>query len=90
MFIIITGEVGIYLNYNLDKCVATVKDNQCFGERALQAKEHRSAWVKAIKPTVCLTVSRNDYNRKIFYIESLHKNQRLKFLMSHDFCKGWP
>ena len=36
MFVILTGEVGIYLDKNITNCAVTLKENQVFGEASLQ------------------------------------------------------
>ena len=35
MFVILVGEVGIYLDNRMDHCVVALKENQVFGEQSL-------------------------------------------------------
>ena len=35
MYILISGEVGIYVDEQMNECVARLKENYIFGERAL-------------------------------------------------------
>ena len=46
MYILFQGEVGIYINAN-ESCVATLKDNKVFGERALENDDKRGATIIA-------------------------------------------
>lgn len=59
MYIVFSGSVGIYVPD--DKCVATLSENQVFGEKALETNERRGATVKAHNETVCLVLMKNDY-----------------------------
>jgi CRP-like cAMP-binding protein len=59
MYILFSGEVGVYLTEN--KCLAQLKENKVFGERALDTKEKRGATIIAHKSTVCLILMKNDY-----------------------------
>ena len=51
MYIVISGEVGIYVDGGLSECVARLRENYIFGERALQTQALRGAWVVAHMPT---------------------------------------
>ena len=46
MFILLNGEVGVYVGYD-DTCVAVLKDNKVFGERALEHDDKRTATIIA-------------------------------------------
>lgn len=43
MYILFSGEVGVYMD---NKCIAVLKEGKVFGERALETDEVRSATVK--------------------------------------------
>lgn len=89
MYIVISGEVGIYIDEQQSECVARVKENYIFGERALQHQAKRMAWVRAHKPTVCLTLDVVDFNKQIYFRENQGSIVRLKFMTEHAFCEGW-
>jgi len=67
MFIVIKGEVGIYLDEGLKVRLASIKDNHIFGERALLRQIKRTAWAKAHTRTICLTLSTSDFDNQIYY-----------------------
>lgn len=46
MYILFEGEVGVYLGED-DNCVAVLKDNKVFGERALETDDLRGATIIA-------------------------------------------
>jgi CRP-like cAMP-binding protein len=39
MYIIIKGEVGVYVDETHSNCIAILKENKVFGERALETEE---------------------------------------------------
>lgn len=41
MYLIIKGEVGVYIDEELSNCIAVLKENKLFGERALDNDEKR-------------------------------------------------
>jgi CRP-like cAMP-binding protein len=41
MYILISGEVGVYLDSECKNCIAILKENKVFGERALETSEKR-------------------------------------------------
>lgn len=45
MYILYSGEVGVYVTETV--CVAHLKDNKVFGERALETDEKRGATIIA-------------------------------------------
>jgi len=47
MFILYSGEVGIYLDPECQKCVANLQKNKVFGEAALEKNDKRGATVIA-------------------------------------------
>jgi CRP-like cAMP-binding protein len=47
MYILFSGEVGIYVGDESEKCVAVLKDSKVFGERALETDDKRGATVMA-------------------------------------------
>ena len=69
MYILFQGEVGIYVNGSEeeDKCVAILKDNKIFGERALETDETRGATVIAHHTSICLILNKKDY-KDIIYV----------------------
>jgi hypothetical protein len=90
MYIVISGEVGIYVDGGLSECVARLRENYIFGERALQTQALRGAWVVAHMPTICLALEKSDFNKQIYFRENLQSIVRLQFMIEHPFCEGWP
>lgn len=41
MYLVISGEVGIYIDDKHTNCIAKLKENKVFGERALETDEKR-------------------------------------------------
>lgn len=41
MYLLIDGEVGIYIEESLTNCIAVLKENKVFGERALETDDKR-------------------------------------------------
>lgn len=66
MFVIFSGEVGVYIGEENDKCVATLGANKVFGEKALENDSRRGATIIAHTRTVCLTLYKVDYNNIIY------------------------
>lgn len=76
LYIVITGEVGVYLGTDSDVCVGHYINNQIFGEKALiSEKQKRTATIKAHKDTTCLVLSRDDFIDKFFHFEQAHKQK---------------
>lgn len=72
MYILFQGEVGIYVTSSNtedseEKCVAILKDNKIFGERALDTDERRGATVIAHHTSICLILNKKDY-KDIIYV----------------------
>ena len=67
MFILLNGEVGVYVGYD-DTCVAVLKDNKVFGERALEHDDKRTATIIAQTDTQCLILMKKDYKDIIYVI----------------------
>ena len=70
MYIIFSGEIGIYTGVNdfEDKCAAILKDNKVFGERAMETDENRVATVIAHAKTICLMLLKKDL-KEIIYVD---------------------
>jgi CRP-like cAMP-binding protein len=47
MFILYSGEVGVFIDDDCKTCVATLKENRVFGEAALEKGDKRSATIIA-------------------------------------------
>ena len=47
MFILYSGEVGVYINDDHTKCVAILNENKVFGEAALEKDDKRNATIIA-------------------------------------------
>ena len=91
MYIILTGSVGIYSDKERYELMVKLKPKSIFGERALISKENtRSKTAAAVDQTICLKLTREDYNSKISYFEHIHKSNRISFLKNLFFTKGWP
>lgn len=43
MYLLITGEVGVYIDPECKNCIAVLKENKVFGERALETDDKRLA-----------------------------------------------
>lgn len=86
MFIVLMGEVGLYSD---TKCLRVTIENNTFGEKALDSMELRDRTAVAHKVTVCLTLNKLDYEEKTYIVEDQKQQARLKYLMSHQLCKGW-
>jgi CRP-like cAMP-binding protein len=71
MYILFHGEVGIYVDDKFERCVAVLKDNKVFGERALETDEKRGATIIAHQPTTCLILMKNDFV-DIIYVSYLN------------------
>ena len=71
MFVILVGEVGVYHDDAAKICSCKLNENKTFGDRALQNDDVRNATVKALKVTVCLTLSKGDFFEQVFHIEHL-------------------
>lgn len=41
MYLLLTGEVGIYVDDQLQNCIAVLTDGKVFGERALETDDKR-------------------------------------------------
>jgi len=76
MYVILLGEVGVYFDDELQNCVVSLGENKVFGERSLQNSEERTANIVAHKVTVCLVLSKSDFNEQVFHIEHLQKVYR--------------
>lgn len=59
LFLIMSGEVSVLVNHVQ---VATLSSGAFFGEMALLSKERRSATVVAATETVCLVLSKEDFD----------------------------
>jgi CRP-like cAMP-binding protein len=68
MFIVLFGEVGLYTDEN-QKAVKTARDNQTFGEKALDSLELRDRTAVAHKVTVCLTLNKHEFEEKVFCLQ---------------------
>ena len=45
MYILITGEVGVYIDEEMKNCIAVLSVNKVFGERALETDDKRYIFV---------------------------------------------
>lgn len=81
MFIIFSGEVGIYLSKDTQK-IGSRGRKEVFGETALDTNMPRSAYVKAEDFTITFILKKADYERILLNIKKLEKHETTKFLMS--------
>lgn len=72
MYKVISGKVGVYLNYGSSEQIhlATLSEQNCFGEMALLNKAPRSATVVSLEKTLLLVV--NEENFSTFVMENPH------------------
>jgi CRP-like cAMP-binding protein len=81
MYILVKGEVGVYIGAGEDNCVAMLGDNKIFGERALETNEKRGATIKAHKKTITMILNKNDFKEIVYHVKMLQKSQRKEFLI---------
>jgi CRP-like cAMP-binding protein len=68
-YLISSGEVSVQVNHIQ---VATLEGGSFFGEMSLLSNERRSATVSALKDTVCLVLSRADFNELLGPLEEVN------------------
>ena len=69
MFIILFGEVGLYVNdHEFDPPHSVVTDNHTFGEKALNSMELRDRTAVAHRVTVVLSLNKYEYEEKVFFL----------------------
>ena len=61
MFVVLLGEVGVYFDDDARICTLKLNENKQFGARALQHDDVRTATVKALKDTICLSLNKLDF-----------------------------
>ena len=85
MFIVLFGDVGLYNTDGIpdsnNKPDISIKNNNSFGDKALNSMELRKETAIAKKVTVCLVLNKFDYEEKVFYLEHQKKLNRLEYLM---------
>lgn len=72
-YLISSGEVSVQVNHIQ---VATLESGSFFGEMSLLSNERRSATVAALKDTVCLVLSRADFNELLGPLEEVNAEAR--------------
>ena len=65
MFIIYSGEVGVYLDNECQRCIATLNENKVFGETALDRDDKRGASIVALTNTKVLVLHKLYYKNII-------------------------
>lgn len=90
MYVILQGEVGIFFDDKLERCVVTLGQNKQFGARSLQNREVRTAHVQALCETHVLILHKSDFEREIFHILHVQKLRRERFIKNMDLFKEWP
>ena len=76
LYVIMVGEVGVYIDDSFRQCVVELTENQTYGERSLQQPEVRQANLRAHKVTVCLVLKKADFHNQVFHIEHMQKTRR--------------
>lgn len=68
-----------------------IKDNNTFGEKALDSLELRDRTAAAKRVTLCLTLNKHEFEEKVFYLEHQKKLARLEYLMQKQpvLTDGW-
>lgn len=101
MYIIVKGEVGIYIDPENKNCIAILKENKVFGERALETDDRRyvtrihplhvfrGATIIAHEPMLCLVLHRNDFRDVVYHVKLLQKSQRQNYMLTIPFFKDW-
>ncbi len=99
MYVIISGECGIYLDDTLTNCILSISDTKVFGEKALETDDKRyysslinilrGASIKAHTYTQCLILHKNDFKNVIYHVKMLQKSQRQNFIMQVPLFKDW-
>ncbi len=62
LYVFMVGEVGVYVDDDLEQCVVELTEGQTYGERSLQVPELRQATLKAHRVTVCLVLKKLDFH----------------------------
>ena len=83
------GAAGIYPDDDLSKCHYELTANQFYGEKSLHKPQIREANVLAHRVTVCLSLSRSDYEDSVVHIEHLQCLQRIDFLQTLPALQDW-
>jgi len=85
MYILVKGEVGVYVDEDLASCIAVLQENKVFGERALQQDEPRGACVRAHKDSLCLLITRKEFKKVVQVIKETQRTRRQSFLSQLPF-----
>ena len=74
MFIILFGEVGLYINdHEFGEAHSVCTDNHTFGEKALNSLELRDRTAVAHRVTVVLSLNKYEYEEKVFFLQHQKK-----------------
>lgn len=71
MYVIIKGEVGIYIDPEVKNCIVVLGENKVFGERALETDDKRGATIKSHDEVQCLILYKSDYRNVIYHIKMI-------------------
>ncbi len=95
LYIIYSGRVEILRELNNGRYVKITEltEGDAFGEIALLQNIPRTRSIRAIKPTILLTLSRTDFDNLVVTILGENKIKEIiqirAFLMSLPMCKNW-
>ncbi|CDW76421.1 cyclic nucleotide-binding domain containing protein [Stylonychia lemnae] len=89
MFILYSGDVGIYLDQECQKCVATLQSDKVFGEAALEKNDKRGATVIAHSVVKVLVLRKIFYRNIVQNQKQLEKFKNLEFLQTIQPFKDW-
>ena len=70
MFIIYSGEVGVYTDSEREKCVAVIGKNRVFGETALERNDKRGASIVAHSEVKVLVLNKIYYRSIVLVSKS--------------------
>ena len=90
-FIVVEGEIGIYFDREFEQLGTVLTKNSILGERGLRNMAlTRHVSCKAHSKTTCLALSKEDFIENVFFIEKATKTNRLNYIKTLPFVKGWP
>ncbi len=85
MYALLDGEVGVYVDSDIQNCIVKLSDGKVFGEKALDTDNYRynfvpdyirGATIKTHQPTSCLVLHKEDYSNVIYHVKNLQRSER--------------
>ncbi len=74
LYVILRGKVEVFLRKNgAERPLAVLGEKECFGEMAILDDEPRSAFVRALEPTLVLKIDRDSFH------ELIHERPQISF-----------